>query len=337
MLSASEVSRNLGYESLPHDYHSKCMFLHNFCHRFRHLPPQGSQEWLDGRRRTIGGSELSAVVGYGYNANSYRDTLASKLGLNDFNGNFYTEWGHLFEPVVQMWLGSLFDANVVETGTLPGCVKGTSYSPDGFAVVRRARINRLIDEGWIPPHEVPDDPMVLFEIKCPSTRIPSGTVPRHYWFQPASGLMHFPFVDIAYFVDVSIRCLTVPALREYLQGGSLHVSSIHRKTEPQAVAWGVLDVNTPLDMGEEDKMAFSGLRADYSRGCPMTDRTRMLDELSRHRYGSLAYVITNFAVTPMYRDPSVFSDTNLVQIREFLRYVDDGLAAPDKVEYMMDF
>ena len=37
--------------------------LHNFLNKHKYLPVQGSQEWLRSRTETIGGSEISTILG----------------------------------------------------------------------------------------------------------------------------------------------------------------------------------------------------------------------------------------------------------------------------------
>ena len=184
----------------------KSTALSDYLAPFMALPRQGSAQWLANRCKTIGGSEMSILEG----TNPYKDLkglVMVKLGWDKFEGNIATNWGKVFEPVTQRILELLFKCELFESGSLPGCIEGTSYSPDGFAVVLKDTITDLISKGWIEDHELPEESAVciLFEIKSPYKRIPNGIVPIMYMSQPKSGLCHFPFVDIAYFVDVAYR------------------------------------------------------------------------------------------------------------------------------------
>jgi hypothetical protein len=179
--------------------------------RYQYVPAQGTDAWLKSREKTIGGSEMSIIVG----TNPYQNIeslIKTKLNWNEFKGNLATSWGKLFEPIVQIYLEMLFRCPIYETGSLPGCIEGTSYSPDGFAVARSEDIKKLMGE-YIPHHTIPSDATtILFEIKSPFSRIPNGKVPHHYISQPLSGLSHFDFLDIAYFVDVSFRICGIDEL-----------------------------------------------------------------------------------------------------------------------------
>ena len=196
-------------------FRKKINYLLKFIKQFDDLPGQGTQRWLDQRKKTIGGSEIGTLIG----DNPYqdiKDLIKTKLGWSEFRGNIHTYWGKVFEPNVQRFLEILFRCKIYETGSLPGCIEGTSYSPDGFAVTLSENIERLIRMGYIEEHDYPKDALtILFEIKSPSRRKPiKGKIPHHYISQPLSGLCHFPFIDLAYFVDVTFRIAPIDYMSE---------------------------------------------------------------------------------------------------------------------------
>lgn len=183
-----------------------------FLDKYKDLPKQGSLDWKNNRQFTIGGSEMATVMGLNP-YNDISDLVMTKLGWKPFVNTTATNWGKLFEPAAQILLEQLFKCILYETGSLPGCIPHTSYSPDGFAVVETSVIKELINKKIIPPHElVGDAQTVVFEIKSPYSRNPSSQPPAYYMPQPLSALSHFDFLDIAYFVDVAFRLCTVEDL-----------------------------------------------------------------------------------------------------------------------------
>ncbi len=184
-------------------YEQKRQILQEFLELHKNLPEQGSDEWLNNRQFTIGGSEISTLMGLNPYSNT-RELIKTKLGLSKFVGNTATNWGKIFEPCAQILLEDLFKCNLYETGSLPGKIPGTSYSPDGFATVKTDAIVDLINRKIIKDHDIGTNQEavnVVFEIKSPFSRRPKPEVPEHYKPQPLSALSHFDFLDIAYFSD----------------------------------------------------------------------------------------------------------------------------------------
>lgn len=205
-------------------FQTKKQILLDFIEKHKNLPKQGSAEWLDNRQFTIGGSEMATITGdnpFG----GIKDLVKTKLGWKSFVGSAATDWGKVFEPCAQILLETLFKCNIYETGSLPGCIDHTSYSPDGFATVTVDAIRELYSKNLIRDHEIPGNGMcsniasdinkssglnlpavnVVFEIKSPYKRIPKPEVPNYYMPQPLSALSHFDMLDIAYFADVLFR------------------------------------------------------------------------------------------------------------------------------------
>ena len=198
-------------------FENKKKTLLNFLYQHNNLPKQGSKEWLENRKFTIGGSEMAVITGdnpFG----TIKDLIKTKLGWKQFIGSPATDWGKVFEPCAQLLLEKIFKCIIHETGSLPGCIEHTSYSPDGFATVRAETIHELYLKGLIKDHEIPgigkcseltnmqDEAInVVFEIKSPYKRIPKIDVPSYYIPQPLSALSHFDFLDIAYFADILFR------------------------------------------------------------------------------------------------------------------------------------
>lgn len=239
------------------DSHTKKQFLDAFLAKHADLPEQGSDAWLVQRKYTIGGSEMSSIDGTN-SRKSVKNLVADKAGIGvPFTGNIYTQWGKVFEPVVQLYLEHLFDAKIYETGSLPGCIGGTSYSPDGFTVASASRIRSLVDDGTILDHDIDwadlesyDEDMrpqtidkecatVLFEIKSPHSRLVTGQIPKYYVSQPVSGREHFPWIDISYFVDVCFKKCSIAQLSDrHSYDRQYH----KREVEGPSIAHGIIGV-----------------------------------------------------------------------------------------------
>ena len=107
----------------------------NFVEFHHHTRPrQKTEAWYRNRKREIGGSELSALMGVNP-FQSFTDIIASKTGLRENKINLATRWGIFFEPVAQLFLE--IDCNTHVLGTdinVPAPFPGHSNSPDGYCV-----------------------------------------------------------------------------------------------------------------------------------------------------------------------------------------------------------
>ena len=187
--------------------------LQYFCDLHSHRAKQGTKAWKESRLYTIGGSEMSTLLGMNQ-YNSRKKLLQSKFGFSTFTSSDATRWGNFFEPCGQMLLEKLFDCVIYETGCLPGSVPNTSYSPDGMSIIKRETIDKLIADKILPEHKLPENSVAaLFEIKSPYSRIPTDKIPEEYKAQPQCGLNYFDFLDIAYFINIMYRICTLADLK----------------------------------------------------------------------------------------------------------------------------
>lgn len=221
----------------------KQTWLNLFVALYDWLPVQGSAQWLAQRvgndndplidilaginnytqpkPSTIGGSEISMLRGENPYQNE-RDLVKSKLGMTVFSGSIDTRWGKMLEPVITMYVDSVFNTCIVETGSIPG-LRNTygfpiqSYSPDGLAVIDINLLKRvLMNENslniqtpeWKKLWDTCKDigtVMTLFEFKCPRRRNPKDNVPDHYKSQPQIGQCVINIMDIGIFGDGLFR------------------------------------------------------------------------------------------------------------------------------------
>jgi hypothetical protein len=198
-----------------------------FISYYEYLPKQGSIEWVLYRQGSdllppvIGGSELKKLV------TSPKQVAESKLKINGFTGNIYTRWGNLFEEIFGQIIDLVFHSSSQETGSIPGLrnIYGQiiqSYSPDRLMTADIGlMLHTLLNTGnggcqepfkekiqtFVQDHlnNVGKQVNILFEFKCPPTRLPDGYIHTDYILQPPLGLATIPVVDIAIFANNIIR------------------------------------------------------------------------------------------------------------------------------------
>ena len=171
----------------------KKKLLHEFINRFKDLPAQRSKQWLSDRKFSIGGSEMSTIVGYNPYKN-IRGLIEGHLELTTFNGNINTYWGSILEDLVTLILTKKWNCKIYETGSLPGVIESQKYSPDGLVYLDFL------------------DKIVLLEIKCAARRIANGKLPRMYKPQIFTGMDTIPLADMGLFVDALFRRCSVKDL-----------------------------------------------------------------------------------------------------------------------------
>ena len=226
---------------------------------------QHSDEWYNIRKTTVGGSEVAAVLG------SSKELLAGKLGLTTFDGNKYTRWGTVLEPLTAMWCELFFkmELPIVELGSVVGALPRQRYSPDGVGIVL------LADEaGAFQPY------IVLFEFKAPACRIPiPGQIPKNYVPQIQTGMLSIPLTECCIFADCCYRTCSM----EMMSFGSDYNMDHHRSDNTQAkakyqmttkipYACGVICFSRPLS-----KVTYTPVIMDsFDIDCDLQD---MLDEM----------------------------------------------------------
>jgi len=204
---------------------------------------------------------------------SFLDVVAAKAGLSEFGGNTACRWGTFFEGVIERFValdcGTTLRGTDVSVPAPPGsALEGLhANSPDGYCVVEllpggdgeepRLRTGGGPGGGGRPA-------AVLLEFKCPLSRRPTGSVPRHYLPQLWSGLALSPLAEYGLFVDAVFRKCP---LRD-LGASPLYDTRFppRRNGAPEtpdprwagAVAWGFTAVYAPF-VSEE------GALVDYAR------------------------------------------------------------------------
>lgn len=236
--------RTVSVGRVAEKYQARVDKLTAFKAYLQYLPVQGSADWLAQRAGsatnrlqellieihglepnyrfppTIGGSEIPALLGEDSNKKPV-ELMRSKLGITKFDGNLYTNWGKMFEPIINLWTEIVFNCSLVESGSVPGLRNKfgatiQSYSPDGIGIVHMQRLREVLERENIKFTQTPEytalinepdqtDRVVLFEFKCPFIRKPNGSVPKQYQSQPQLGMSSLEIPEIGIFGDGAFR------------------------------------------------------------------------------------------------------------------------------------
>jgi hypothetical protein len=211
--------------------YDKLRKLKRFIRLNSNAPIQGSAEWLKNRMSSIGGSEMSSIVGCNPFSN-IESLVAQKVGLTSFNGSSATRWGNLFENVSELLFNTFFiehdlkldlddleeeDKSPIEdkiyaTGGIENqVVTNHKYSPDGLCVIRFYDTYKT----------------TLLEFKSPYSSIPSKAVPKHYLPQVKAGLCTIDLAETAVFVNNMFRKCSL----NQLDFGLNYDTKYHKDTE----------------------------------------------------------------------------------------------------------
>lgn len=194
--------------------------------QWAHLPPQGSEEWLQSRRTRIGGSEIASAIGVSPFQMPH-ELITSKLENKRFKAAPCT-FGRIMEPVAKEFIQRHYGWEIHELGAVPSTRFPMCYSPDGLCV----------DENELK----------LIEIKCPFRRSKIGNVPDHYRCQVQAGMNILPCEE-AYFLQFRFRACKIADLGKSVKYNRwMHTESYKRCPEKKPVAWGYLHFDADTDL-----------------------------------------------------------------------------------------
>lgn len=185
----------------------KYQILNEFIDIHKDLPEQGTDAWKQLRRSFIGGSEVASILKQNKNKSTNKLVL-EKLGFDRFKGNVITHWGNVFEELIRLHCEDEFNCTIKETGSIPYKHGSLSYSPDGVSVIPTKRIVSKFNnaEEFIDVKSASQ--LVLFEFKCPHSRLPTFEIPEHYFPQVSIGMNIIDIMETAIFVQGTFRrCL----------------------------------------------------------------------------------------------------------------------------------
>lgn len=196
----------------------KIKALHKFIEKNKFLPIQGSQEWLKSRTYTIGGSEISTVLGLNPYQN-VKQLIKQKTGLTQFKKAPPLWFGNLFEYILQQYTEIVFDTKIYETGSIPYDKSNLiKYSPDGLSVISKDNLKFLLSDEDINNkinnvsnfNNLDDnfnkDLLVLFEFKNPYMRVlKKNEIPIYYVNQPILGMQVIDICEVSIFIEAIFR------------------------------------------------------------------------------------------------------------------------------------
>lgn len=200
----------------------KLNILHNFLNKHKYLPVQGSQEWLRSRTETIGGSEISTILGLNP-YQSIKQLIKQKIGLTSFKKAPPLWFGNIFEYILQQYTEILFDTKIYETGSIPyeksNLIK---YSPDGLSVIKNDKlkfllskydiINKINDFSIFDNTKIENNKelLVLFEFKNPYMRVlKKNEIPVYYINQPRLGMEVIDMCEVSIFIEAIFRFCSI--------------------------------------------------------------------------------------------------------------------------------
>jgi hypothetical protein len=186
---------------------------------------QKDAEWYKFMGKTVGGSEMGAILGknpYSSREKVINDKVLILFGENNFNGGPACYWGSLFEDVLGMYIEEKFDTKIYGDNICMQVYDSHRNSPDGYMVVNTYQTDALIKDrsGYLKndvfyknfgiytknSDSIPTNEMVvLLEFKCPYSTRKVGPVPIYYELQVQSGLSVSPIAEMGLFVDAAFR------------------------------------------------------------------------------------------------------------------------------------
>lgn len=206
---------------------SKQITLNSFLEKNKDLPKQGTDEWLNSRKGRIGGSEISTIL----NKNPYQTVkklITQRVGLSSFKGFYATYWGTVFENSLRDHINEILNCNIIETGSIPHeSYSGLAYSPDGISVVNTQLLNNVLiknDKLICDSIKETEESIILFEFKCPYSRVPTGSVPVYYVDQPKMGMEVINICEMAVFIEAVFKLVQY----ENIQYNSIYNYDYHK-------------------------------------------------------------------------------------------------------------
>lgn len=178
--------------------------------------PQHSDEWYEIRKTTVGGSEIASIIGYD-KYKSAKMLLKSKLFPVKTDSMIAMTWGTILEEVTNIWTEMLLDTEVLECGSVNGCIPGQRYSADGITVAK-------IDGEY---------KIIVTEYKSPYYAELCNSIPIQYFPQVQIGLQSIPISHASIFVSNYYRaCMRINHLMYENNEVYLHNKLFSRESPP---------------------------------------------------------------------------------------------------------
>lgn len=270
---------------------------------------QRTEEWYKTRIRTIGGSELSAILGEN-KFKSRADVIMDKCGLSVVNSidpdkNRACWWGIMFESVAKRAIELNLKTKISGDDISISVNRYHSNSPDGFFIIG---LNKNL-EITMKKKEIRCYAICLLEIKCPLMRFPKAEIeiPPYYIPQVKSGLIAAPFSLFAVFADVyfkkcSLSNLNFSKLRDF----EYHKEKVSFPFPPFAI--GIIGIVVK----SADKKIRDELRNEYFHSSIDSEEENSLidfGDASTTLFDKMLYLHSNKNLIQIILDP-IFNEDN---------------------------
>ena len=158
-------------------------FLKRVLDQYKLVPSQRSVDWFEKRKRTIGGSEIHYISSEN-SSGKVKQLLNNKFEKRKFI--IPCQFGILFEEEIKKISEQHLNCNIYDVGNIKSPnIKYLSFSPDGLGVIKNE--------------------IVLFEFKCPYSRIPNNTIKNEYLQQMQLGLYILPFCNKCLYIEAVFK------------------------------------------------------------------------------------------------------------------------------------
>ena len=204
--------------------------INNILDLCKSMPTQKSKEWVEFRRMKIGGSEIHNVI-------NLKLTNITTF-INNFLNNKIErkkifipqcEWGILFENEITRFTENYYNTIVYEVSIVQNDkISNVSYSPDGIGII--------------------DNQVVLFEFKCPYSRIPTPEIKFDYKCQINTGLNTLPYCEKCYYIEAEFKKCNIEDLYNYNKFDTvLHNIKTDRGFTELYKTYGLLYIYEPVE------------------------------------------------------------------------------------------
>jgi hypothetical protein len=238
---------------------------------------QRGHEWYRSMATTVGGSEIAAVMGMNPYS-SFNQVVLSKIaslqgGSTWDGGGEACWWGVLFEDVIAAVTAIDLGDEILGDEICIQEIPGHRNSPDGYIVARFYRTRDGVLHLWTTdrdPAIACEEKILMLEFKCPISRKPTTSIPRHYKPQLWSGLMVSPVAHSALFVDSVFRKCSIADM-----GDSPDFDTIYHKRDTESrdngpFAWGLVGIYAPT-MSAPRNVRYGWRGKEWAAGDPSSD------------------------------------------------------------------
>lgn len=217
--------------------------LDMFIMLFNNDAKQHDKDWLKLMGKTVGGSEIAALLGLNPFSDFYK-VVSSKInickGIKPEPPSISCIWGTIFETVATKIIEIDLGNQVKGSNICIQRVEGHRNSPDGYTIINLYKKDNIYHI-WTTDMDksiIELSIIVLLEIKCPISRKITGDIPKYYKPQVLSGLAVSPIATNGLYVDFLFKKCSL----QQLEYNSVYDINFHKKDNNNLlpIAYGVI-------------------------------------------------------------------------------------------------